>query len=195
MLVIFDCDGVLVDSELLSNQALSAALGELGLSLTVEETMAEFMGRDRRHLNARAAELLGHPLPDDFGAAYDERRDAAFRAELQAVDGIEGALDAIAHPTCVASSADHGKLRLTLGLTGLYERFEGRIFSAFDVARGKPAPDLFLHAAEQMGFAPADCVVVEDAPAGIEAAHAAHMRALHYGKDFTDMRELPALLT
>jgi HAD superfamily hydrolase (TIGR01509 family) len=190
MLVIFDCDGVLVDSEPLSNTALSEAIAELGLHLTVEETMAEFMGRDRRHLMARLAELLGRPVPESFGPAYDARRDALFRRELTPVAGIEQALDAIDHPTCVASSADHAKLRLTLGLTGLYDRFAGRIFSAFDVARGKPAPDLFLHAADQMGFAPAECVVVEDAPAGIEAARAAGMRALHYGVDFTDMRLL-----
>ena len=194
MLVIFDCDGVLVDSEPLSNLALSQAIAELGVHLTVEETMAEFMGRDRRHLMARLAELIGGPVPEGFGAAYDARRDALFHAELRAVEGIEAALDAIAHPTCVASSADHAKLRLTLGLTGLYERFEGRIFSAFDVARGKPAPDLFLFAAERMGHHPDDCVVVEDSPAGMEAARAAGMRALHYGEEFSDMRALPSLL-
>jgi HAD superfamily hydrolase (TIGR01509 family) len=190
VLVIFDCDGVLVDSEPLSNQALVDTLAPLGLRLTVEQSMAEFMGRDRRHLHARVAELLGRPLPAAFDADYDRRRDAMFRAALRPVDGIEEALDAIDFPTCVASSADHAKLRLTLGLTGLYERFEGRIFSAFDVARGKPAPDLFLHAAERMRFEAGECVVVEDAPAGIEAARAAGMRALHYGVDFTDMRLL-----
>ena len=196
MLVIFDADGVLVDSEVLSNTALSEALAEIGLDLTVDQTMAEFMGRDRRHLMTRAAELLGRPLPEGFGAAYDARRDAAFRRELKPIPGIEAALDALPHlPTCVASSADHRKLRLTLGLTGLYDRFEGRIFSAFDVERGKPAPDLFLHAAEQMGFAPADCVVVEDSDPGVEAARAAGMRVLHYGRDFTDMRELPRLIS
>jgi HAD superfamily hydrolase (TIGR01509 family) len=195
VLVIFDADGVLVDSEVLSNTALSEALAEISLELTVEQTMAEFMGRDRRHLHRRAEELLGAPLPEGFGAAYDARRDAAFRRELRPVAGIEEALDALPHlPTCVASSADHGKLRLTLGLTGLLERFEGRIFSAFDVERGKPAPDLFLHAAERMGFAPADCVVVEDSDPGVEAAHAAGMRVLHYGRDFTDMRDLPRLV-
>jgi HAD superfamily hydrolase (TIGR01509 family) len=198
MLVIFDCDGVLVDSEPLSNRALSETLAEYGLELTVEQTMAEFMGRDRRHLHARAAELLGRSLPESFDAEYDERRDALFHAHLRPVDGIAEALDAIAHPTCVASSADHAKLRLTLGLTGLYERFEGRIFSAFDVERGKPAPDLFLHAAEQMRFEPADCTVIEDAPAGVAAARAAGMRVLGYGVDadltFADMCALPALL-
>jgi HAD superfamily hydrolase (TIGR01509 family) len=194
MLVIFDCDGVLVDSEPLSNRVLSETLADAGLTLTVEQTMAEFMGRDRRHMVRRAQELLGAELPAGFSADYDARCRTVFSAELEAVAGIEAALDAITEPTCVASSARHARLRLTLGLTGLYDRFEGRIFSAEDVARGKPAPDLFLHAASEMGFAPADCIVIEDSPAGIEAARAAGMACLHYGTDFTDMRELPGLL-
>ena len=194
MLVIFDCDGVLVDSEPISNRVLSEHLGELGLSLTVEETMAEFMGRDGRHFERRAAELLGRPLPASFDADHDGRRRAAFQRDLRAVEGIEAALDEIAAPTCVASSSGHATLRLTLGLTGLWERFQGRIYSAADVAAGKPAPDLFEHAARCEGFAPADCVVVEDSPAGVQAARAAGMRVLHYGQEFADMRDLPALL-
>jgi HAD superfamily hydrolase (TIGR01509 family) len=204
VLVIFDCDGVLVDSEWLSNLALTEALADVGIIMSVEESMAEFMGRDRRHMLARVAEMLGGvggDVLDGFGADYDTRRDDAFRRELAPVAGIETALDALAErgiPTCVASSADHPKLRLTLGLTGLIERFEGRIYSAFDVERGKPAPDLFLHAAAQMGFEPGDCVVVEDAAAGVEAARAARMRVLGYNVEadvtFTDMRALPDLL-
>jgi HAD superfamily hydrolase (TIGR01509 family) len=203
MLVIFDCDGVLVDSELLSNHVLRDALAEIGIDLTVEQTMAEFMGRSRKHLLARTAELLGGPVPHDFGEHYDERRDAAFWDSLEPVAGIEEALDALdaaGVATCVASSGDHQKMRLTLGMTGLYERFEGRIFSATEVAHGKPAPDLFLHAARRMGFEPADCVVVEDAPAGVEAGRAAGMRVLGFGEEldadlvFSDMAELPHLL-
>jgi HAD superfamily hydrolase (TIGR01509 family) len=203
MLVIFDCDGVLVDSELISNRALSEALAEIGVTLSVEETMAEFMGRSRGHMLARTAQLLGGPVPIEFAEAYDSARDAAFWHELEPVEGIEDALDeldAAGVATCVASSGDHEKMRLTLGLTGLWDRFEGRIFSATEVTRGKPAPDLFVHAATKMGFAPSDCVVIEDAPAGVEAARAAGMRVLGFGEDleadlvFTDMRELPALL-
>ena len=194
MLVIFDCDGVLVDSEPLGNAALRASLAEVGVVLTLEETMAEFMGRDGRHLQTRATELLGAPLPEGFMASYRARRDAAMRAELRAVPGIEQALDAIEHPTCVASSSSHRGLRLSLGVTGLYERFEGRIFSAEDVARGKPAPDLFLHAASSMGFAPADCVVIEDSAPGVAAGRAARMRVLHYGQEFLSMDQLPGLL-
>jgi HAD superfamily hydrolase (TIGR01509 family) len=94
----------------------------------------------------------------------------------------------------VASSSSHEKLRLTLGLTGLWTRFEGHIYSAYEVEHGKPAPDLFLHAAAREGFEPGDCIVIEDSPAGVAAAHAADMRVLHYGQDFTDMRKLPDLL-
>jgi HAD superfamily hydrolase (TIGR01509 family) len=203
MLVIFDCDGVLVDSELLSNQALREVLAEIGVTLTLEETMAEFMGRSRAHMLRRTQELLGEPLPYDFGEHYDARRDAAFWQHLEPVEGIEAALDELYDrqiATCVASSGDHEKMRMTLGMTGLYERFEGRIYSATEVANGKPAPDLFLHAATKEGFAPEDCVVVEDSPVGVEAARAAGMRVLGFGEDldadivFTDMTELPHLL-
>lgn len=192
--MIFDCDGVLVDSEPIANAALSEALAELGLRLTVQETMTEFMGRDRRHLRARAAELLGRPLPEAFEAGFDTRLHAALERDLRPVAGIEAALDAIDHATCVASSSRPEGLRLTLGLTGLLPRFEGRVFSASEVEHGKPAPDLFLHAAARMGFAADDCVVVEDSPAGVEAAARAGMRCLHYGTTFTDMRDLPGLL-
>jgi HAD superfamily hydrolase (TIGR01509 family) len=203
VLVIFDCDGVLVDSELISNRVLSEALAELGLELTVEETMAEFMGRSREHMLARIEALTGAPAPHDFIEHYDAARDAAFWDGLEPVEGIEEALDALdaaGIATCVASSGDHAKMRLTLGMTGLYDRFEGRIFSASEVANGKPAPDLFLHAATRMGVEPQDCVVVEDSPAGVAAGAAAGMRVLGFGEEldadtvFDDMRDLPHLL-
>jgi HAD superfamily hydrolase (TIGR01509 family) len=209
VLVIFDCDGVLVDSEALANRVLAEQLTALGLPMTLEDSVREFMGRSREHLERRAAELLGRPLPEDFYAAYATARDAAFRRDLRAVAGVAGAVDALhaaGVTTCVASSGDHRKMELTLGLTGLWERFEGRIFSATEVAHGKPAPDLFLHAAATLGFAPADCVVVEDAPAGVAAARAAAMRVLAFnglgdpaglaGADavFDAMTELPGLV-
>jgi HAD superfamily hydrolase (TIGR01509 family) len=199
VLVIFDCDGVLVDSEPLSNAALSEALHAIGLPLTVEQTTAELKGRSWADCEARIAELTGAPVPPALQADYEARRDAAFRRALRPVPGVEAALDALdGTPTCVASSGDHAKMRFTLGHTGLLHRFEGRIFSATEVARGKPAPDLFLHAARSLGVAPADCVVVEDSPLGVAAARAAGMRALGFGVDadarFDDMRELPALL-
>jgi HAD superfamily hydrolase (TIGR01509 family) len=155
---------------------------------------------------ADIAAHIGGPVPAGWNERRRERLLAALEAELRPVDGVVEALDAIDAPTCVASSGEHHKMRLTLGVTGLWERFEGRIFSATEVEHGKPAPDLFLHAAERMGAAPERCAVVEDSPFGVEAALAAGMRALGYAggvstaaalgdaEVFSDMRELPALL-
>jgi HAD superfamily hydrolase (TIGR01509 family) len=208
MLVIFDCDGVLVDSEPLSNRVLAEAFTAAGLPMTAEDSVREFLGRSRAHVEAHGAALLGRPLPAGFYERYAAARDEAFRRELRAVEGVADAIDALhaaGATTCVASSGDHAKMRLTLGLTGLWERFDGRIFSVTEVARGKPAPDLFLHAARSLEFEPRDCVVVEDAPAGVAAARAAGMRVLAYagladpallaGADavFGAMAELPAL--
>jgi HAD superfamily hydrolase (TIGR01509 family) len=183
VLVIFDCDGVLVDSEPLSNAALAAVLTAHGLPMTPEQATAAFMGRSWASCEARIAELLGGPVPDGLQAEYEAARDAAFRDGLRAVPGVEAAIDAVeaaGAATCVASSGDHAKMAFTLGMTGLRERFAGRTFSAVDVARGKPAPDLFLHAAAAMGAAPADCTVVEDSPVGVRAARAAGMRVLGF---------------
>jgi HAD superfamily hydrolase (TIGR01509 family) len=178
VLVIFDCDGVLVDSEPLSNRALSEALTAAGHAIDVAETTRTCMGRSRASCEAIMLERFG--CVPDYASEYERRMRAAFAAELRAVAGVEAALEAIDAATCVASSGTHEKMRFSLGLVGLYDRFAGRIFSAHDVARGKPAPDLFLHAASRMGFAPQDCVVVEDSPVGVQAARAAGMRVLGY---------------
>jgi HAD superfamily hydrolase (TIGR01509 family) len=205
MLVIFDCDGVLVDSEPISNRILAEHLTDIGLPTTTEDSIRDYMGRSWATCAELIERRLGRPLPGGFAEGYHEQLYAALRRELRPVAGIEAALDAIAAPTCVASSGAHEKIRTSLGTTGLLERFEGRIFSATDVEHGKPAPDLFLHAASAMGHEPADCVVVEDAPAGVAAGRAAGMRVLGYaaltppaGLDgatvFSSMDELPALL-
>jgi len=201
MLVIFDCDGVLVDSEPIANALLARYLTDLGLPMTREESVDAFMGRSWAAGVELIEERLGHPVPDDFDERYHAELQAAFERELQAVRGIEAALDAIDEPRCVASSGTHERIRSSLRLTGLLDRFpDETIFSAEDVEHGKPAPDLFLHAAATMGFEPRDCVVVEDSPAGIQAALAAGMRVLGYGvrfdgaETFASMSELPALL-
>ena len=180
VLVILDSDGVLVDSEPLSNGVLAAMLTEVGLPTTADESMAAFMGRSWPSCAALIEERLGRALPDGFADEYHRRVFAAFERDLRPVRGVVDVLDRLEHRTCVASSGSHEKLRVTLGRTGLLHRFEGRIFSAAEVANGKPAPDLFLHAAAAMDFAPADTVVVEDSPLGVEAAHAAGMRAIGY---------------
>lgn len=203
--VIFDCDGVLVDSEPISNRVLAEALTGIGLPMTAEESTATFMGRSWASLVEIVEGRLGRAVPADLRARYLDRIFAAFERELQPVPGIAAALDRIALPWCVASSSSHEKMRFTLGHTGLLERFEGRLFSATEVTQGKPAPDLFLHAAARMGWAPEQCAVVEDSAAGVQAALAAGMTALAYAartdpallagaRVFTRMAELPALL-
>jgi HAD superfamily hydrolase (TIGR01509 family) len=207
-LVIFDCDGVLVDSERLAVRVEAEYLAELGWPLSQAEIVERFMGRTAEYMDEAIEARLGSRLPADWKDQFQRRYRDAFAAELTPVDGITEALDQLTVPACVASSGSHDKLRFTLGHTGLYERFEGRIFSGYEVANGKPAPDLFLHAAARMGAEPARCAVVEDSRYGVLAARAAGMRAFGYAggltppeilegeatRVFTDMRELPRLL-
>jgi HAD superfamily hydrolase (TIGR01509 family) len=153
------------------------------MPITAERATEEFMGRSWAACETHVLELFGRPAPPQLQADYEAARDDAFRDGLTAVPGVAAAIDAVeaaGHATCVASSGDHQKMAFTLGMTGLYDRFAGRIFSATEVERGKPAPDLFLHAAARMGFAPADCVVVEDSPLGVAAARAAGMRVVGF---------------
>lgn len=191
-LVIFDNDGVLVDSERLANGILAELLTEAGLPYTFEETVRDFMGGSMVSMRQKAEAKLGAPLPLDLEDRYHERLFAGF-AELQPVPGVREVLDrldadGIAY--CLASSGTHRRIHTALTTVGFWDRFEGRIFSAEDVAHGKPAPDLFLHAANTMGVKPADCVVVEDSPLGVAAANAAGMRVFGYAA-MTD----PAKLT
>lgn len=179
-LIIFDCDGVLVDSERITNQVFVEMLNALGLPLTLEDMFEQFVGRSMSQCMEKITTLLGRAPPEDFLTNYRARTTAALASQLKPVPGIEAALDAIALPWCVASSGEHAKMRTTLGVTGLLPRFAGRIFSVTEVAHPKPAPDIFLHAARQCGAAPADCVVVEDTPTGVAAGVAAGMTVLGY---------------
>ncbi|WP_394194198.1 HAD family hydrolase [Microbacterium foliorum] len=206
-LVIFDCDGVLVDSERLSIEVDRRVLADLGWELSSDEIVHRFVGRSAAYFRSEIESFLGSPLRDDWEATYQPWYVAAF-AELIAVDGVERALDEIVTATCVASSGTHAKIRRTLGMTGLLPRFEGRIFSVEDVVVGKPAPDLFLHAADRLGVDPEHCAVVEDSRFGVRAARAAGMRVYGYAGGltpaewleqegavvFADMRDLPDLL-
>ncbi len=209
-LVIFDCDGVLVDSETIANRIMAEAITATGIPMTYEECRARFVGGTLQRVIDTLEEWLGKPLPAGWKEAFEARRNAAFREELKPVPGIAAALEAIrvsGTPICVASSGSLEKMNLTLGLTGLKTPFGGKLFSATMVSHGKPEPDLFLYAAEQMGQAPENCVVVEDSLLGVTAAMAAGMRVLAYaaegdadaltaagGLPFTDMAELPGLL-
>lgn len=208
-LVIFDCDGVLVDSERISVRIDVRVLAELGWPLSEAEVIERFVGRSEAYMVSEIEARLGRRLTAGWDEAYGALYREAFEAELAPVDGVVAALDEIATPTCVASSSSHERLRHTLGLTGLLERFDGRIFSAEDVRNGKPAPDLFLHAAATLGADPARCAVIEDSRYGVEAARAAGMRAFGYAGGLTPadrlagpattvfdaMHELPGLLS
>lgn len=187
-LVIFDCDGVLVDSERLAVSIDVRAIGSLGWAITEAEVVEHFLGRSDADLVAVLEQHLGRPLPGDWAQTWAGEYRRAFDEHLAAVPGVAGAIDAIeaaGFHTCVASSGSHEKMRRTLGKTRLWARFEGRIFSASDVERGKPEPDLFLHAATQLGFPSVRCVVVEDSRYGVAAARAAGMRSIGFAGGIT----------
>lgn len=179
-LLIFDCDGVLVDSEVLANAALADLMTALGRPMTTEEAIGIFTGRRLPDVLALAEGLLGRPVPPDLG----ERAGAAMldrlRRELKAVAGVREAIAALPGPRCVASSSKRERIALSLDVTGLAPLFGDNVFSAEQVAHGKPAPDLFLLAARSLGFAPEACIVIEDSPLGIQAARAAGMTAVGF---------------
>jgi HAD superfamily hydrolase (TIGR01509 family) len=173
-LIIFDCDGVLVDSELLSCRCLSEALADHGITLAVDQALELFVGRNvtavREHYHAR-----GHVLPDDFATELAGRVQGAFRGSLLPIEGVAAVLRCMRVPICVASSSDLERVRLSLKLTGLNGYFDGRVFTSQMVKRGKPAPDLFLHAARAMQADPCRTLVIEDSVSGVTAAKAAGM--------------------
>jgi HAD superfamily hydrolase (TIGR01509 family) len=210
-LVIFDCDGVLVDSEPISCGVLARMLSEAGARTTLAEARRDYQGLLLGDVLLRAQQRLGRDLPADWLARFERERDAAFARELAPVAGAAEAVarvHAAGIAVCVASQGKLQKTRRSLALTGLARLFaEDARFSAHDVTNGKPAPDLFLHAAATMGAVPERCVVVEDTPSGVQAAVAAGMLALGYAADgdertlraagartFHAMRELPLLL-
>ncbi|MER7901604.1 HAD family hydrolase [Streptomyces sp. NPDC096046] len=178
-LVIFDNDGVLVDSEPISNRLLAAYLTELGHSTSYEESIRDYMGAAMHRIHELVLQRTGQRLPESFDDVFHARVFAAFERELVAVTGASDVLEKLTAdgvPYCVASSGSHERIRVGHRATGLDRWFdEGRIFSSQDVGRGKPAPDLFLYTAERMGVAPGRCVVVEDSPLGVRAAIAAGM--------------------
>ncbi|GAA3820316.1 HAD family hydrolase [Streptomyces coacervatus] len=209
-LVIFDNDGVLVDSEPISNRLLAAYLSELGHPTSYEASLRDYMGSAMHRIHDLIEERTGQRLPDDFDDVFHARVFAAFERELEPVAGAVGVVEKLAAdgvPYCVASSGSHERIRVGHRKTGLDRWFDdGRIFSSQDVGRGKPAPDLFLYAAERMGVVSTRCVVVEDSPLGVEAAVAAGMDVLGFTamtpaerlvgatQLFSDMGELADLL-
>jgi HAD superfamily hydrolase (TIGR01509 family) len=209
-LVIFDCDGVLVDSERLSIRLDVELLAALGWPVGEDEVIERWVGKTDAAMRREIEEHLGRDIGPEW-EAFAERYIAAFAAELRPVEGVAEAVDAIqaaGYATCVASSGGHDKIRRNLALTGLLDRFDDRIYSGEDVEHGKPAPDLFLHAASAMGAAPGRTAVVEDSRHGVAAARAAGMWVFAYAGGvtpaaalagerttvFEHMRELPGLI-
>jgi HAD superfamily hydrolase (TIGR01509 family) len=209
-LAIFDCDGVLVDSEGLTHRVLVEGLRGLGIELELERAIGLFMGNTLKQNVAVIERLLGRALPDDFFPQWRETLYARFREEpVQVVAGIVDLLDAIDIPMCVVSNGPLRKMQTTLSVTGLLDRFAGRLYSSESGLPGKPAPDLFLAAARDFAARPERTFVVEDSPKGVAGAVAAGMCVFGYAgaphteaaelaaagaRVFTDMRELPALL-
>jgi HAD superfamily hydrolase (TIGR01509 family) len=212
-LVIFDCDGVLIDSEIIACRVDAECLTEIGFPTTAAFIQERFVGVSSRTMFEHLEKAHGRPLPGNFPDMLKQRLDTAFEHELEPIAGVADLLPALGIKVCVASSSQPERLRHTLGLTGLWPHFDPHVFSATMVRNGKPAPDLFLYAADRMGVAPRQCVVVEDSTAGVTAGVAAGMRVLgftggsHCGPDhgvrlraagadavFDDMRQLPAML-
>jgi HAD superfamily hydrolase (TIGR01509 family) len=175
-LVIFDCDGVLVDTEPVANRVLRDQLDAIGLAMPLDEVIRTFVGRSKADCLAIASRLMGRPLPPGFGDEWDRAFDAALERETRAIEGIVEVLRDFPIPYCVASNGEPDRMRLALRAAGLMPLVEGRLFTASEVPRPKPAPDLFLHAARSMGEAPEHSAVVEDTVTGVKAAVAAGMR-------------------
>jgi HAD superfamily hydrolase (TIGR01509 family) len=179
-LVIFDCDGVLVDSEMLSAGVLMGMMDEVGLPITEEIFRSDFLGRSFASATTRILERFGKPLPDDFQMGYRSRLLAKMRGNLKLMDGLQDVLDKIAVPFCLATGSSPERLAVTMDETTLRPYFHSNAFTASQVQQGKPAPDLFLFVAQQMGFAPSACLVIEDSEMGIRAAQAAGMQVWHF---------------
>jgi HAD superfamily hydrolase (TIGR01509 family) len=187
--VIFDCDGVLVDSEKIAVKIDHEMLREAGLEITIDEVVHHFLGKSESHFVEVAEDLLGASLPANWLKENEARYKQAFETELTTVQGIEAVLRNLTLPFCVASNGSHEKMRLTLGKTGLLPMFENRMFSSTQVLRGKPHPDLFLFAAETMGWQASSCLVVEDSKTGVEAALSAGMRVAAFAGGFVKHNE------
>ena len=179
-LIIFDCDGVVIDSEVISARILIAHLASVGVSVDVAHFRTHFLGRSFPKVVAEVRALYGVTLPDDFESSYRATLLKAFEIELKPMPGIFDVLKALPVACCIATSSSPPRARRSLELTGLMQHFDGNVFTASEVANGKPAPDLFFHAAMKMGVSPENCLVIEDSLPGIKAGLAARMRVLHF---------------
>ena len=183
-LVIFDCDGVLVNSEKVANEVFAEILLQVcGLEFTLEEMFDTFVGHSSAQCMEKVETMLGEPPPPELKHRYQDDISRALKDSVVAIEGVESVLRNLAIPFCVASSGSHDKMKLTLGQTGLINLFEGNIFSTSEVERGKPHPDIYLHAATTMGgHHPERCLVIEDSPIGVSGAVAAGMNVFGFAE-------------
>lgn len=202
-LVIFDCDGVLVDSEQIANQALVDCLADLQIVMSVAEATRSFRGRKLAESLTEIEETKGCTLPESFETELRQRMSEYFESRLKPINGAVDAVRRILHLKCVASNGPLQKTKRNLEITGLHHHFAENIFSAYTLQKWKPDPDLFLHACEKMGSDPSHSVVVEDSESGIQAALAGGFKVLAFGFQttersdvipFKEMSELPALI-
>ncbi len=208
--IIFDCDGVLVDSEVIGVKVLLDMASQYGVTMDLQEAVEEFSGIRLKEGIKMLQQKATSPFPEDFEQAFRTRSYEIFKTEMRPVRGIKEILDSLTIPFCVASSGPIEKMKLNLSITGLLPYFEEgkRIFSGYEINSWKPDPGIFLHAAKAMGFTPDDCVVIEDSKAGVIAAHRGGFRVFGYAKPFNgdelrkeganvfyDMKDLPSLLS
>lgn len=190
-LVIFDCDGVLIDSEPIANRILAECVSELGWPMNMQDSMQHFMGRSIHCIIDIIEARLEKSVPQDFINIFESRMFAAFHSELREIPGARQLIESLTIPFCVATSASHEKLNTSLNIVGLRDHFREKTFSAHDVARGKPAPDLFLHAAQRMNVPPEQCLVIEDSIFGMQAGLAANMATFAYQADLQHAGRTP----
>lgn len=203
--VIFDCDGTLVDSETITSEVLVEFIGEFGLAMERDESLSLFVGREMAEIIQELETRLGSRLPEHFTDRFRRRQAAALEERLLPIEGADRLLQSLHVPISLASNAPREKIEINLRVTGLGRHFpEDRVFSAYDINAWKPQPDLFLHAADRTGFEPMHCAVVEDSPAGVEAALLAGMQVFCYApggdlrwtemtKDFDRVRVVSSL--
>ena len=206
--IIFDCDGVLVDSELITAKVLVTMGRDLGLHINPDFVVGEFLGKSLNDIMHYLDVLTEGHLPPDFESEYRKKTYKAFKNELKPIAGVHSVIENLEVPFCVASSGPLEKIRANLTTTGLIDKFEGRLFSCYEIQRWKPNPDIFLHAAKTMGFIPEECAVVEDSKVGVQAALAGGFDVFVYSKNghgypidlqetfvFQDMSKLESLLS
>lgn len=168
--VIFDCDGVLVDSEAIGNQVIVDLANQLGANINLEYALQHFKGNSLDNCKLQIEQIIGEPLPNDFESEYRKQSFEKFKRDIKPIEGIKDVLQELKIPFCVASSGPESKIKLNLSVTGLLPFFTDRIFSCYTIQKWKPNPAVFLWAAETMGFHPKDCLIIEDSSIGVKAA-------------------------